>query len=187
MNMDKETDELNITLKDKSETKKEPFKLTQLKLECFHWIYDEKEPGMPITTSIELECTYNYEKQKTEWTKKVIHKYVSFEDRHDCSVVSNFSVLKEDKIIKEIEKYNLRELKNNYFTEEEPECFRHWELRYNYYFKISGTFDQEIDEYEKISQLLEFNQIIKSKVRKVQEELHQFENQKLTEENHGII
>ena len=177
MNMDKEFDDFSdITFNDKMEIKKEPFKLTQLKLEYFHWNNDEREPGMPITTSMELEHIYNYEKQKIEWTKKVIHKYVSFEDRHDCSVVSNLSDLEEDNMMKEIEKYDLRDLKNNYFTEEKPECFRHWELTYNYYFKISGTFDQEIEEYEKISQLLEFNQIIKSEVRKVQEKLKQLDN-----------
>ena len=51
--MDKEFDDFSdITFNDKMEIKKEPFKLTQLKLEYFHWNNDEREPGMPITTSM---------------------------------------------------------------------------------------------------------------------------------------
>ena len=47
-------------------------------------------------------------------------------------------------LIKNLESCDLRDLKNNYFTEENPERFTHWELTYNNYFKIVEELNEAI-------------------------------------------
>ena len=75
-------------------------------------------------------------------------------------------------IIKELEIYDLRNLKNNYFTDKNPERFTHWEVEYNYYFKIVGTYDQEPEEIKKISEILNFKQIIEEETNKIKKKLN---------------
>ena len=154
----------------KVERKRKPFKITQLKLEYSHWNFGNPDIGMPITTSVELTCNYNYEKEKLEWKKTISHTYLSFKDIKEYTTdIYEEELNNPDELIKKIETYDLRELKNNYFTEEEHENYTHWELSYNNYFKIAGTVDQSISEYEGISDLLEFKTIIEKKKKKVQE------------------
>ena len=80
-----------------------------------------------------------------------------------------------NQLIEKLEKYDLRDLKNNYFTEDNPDRFTHWELTYNHYFKIVGTYDQNVAEFEKISDILNFKEIISAENRKVQNKLREFE------------
>ena len=162
-----------ITDNIKIERENRPFELTQLKLEHYHWNSGEFDIGMPVTTSIELKCEYNFESQKKEWKKTISHTYLSLEDYHNHTTESHVENIEDFSLIKEIEKYDLRNLKNNYFTDEDPERFKHWELTYNNYFKISGTYDQEIEAYLKISELLDFKRIIKIETKKIEEKLEQ--------------
>ncbi len=146
---------------------KSVFKITELKLEHFHFNSGEMDSGMPISTSIELTCNYNYEKDKLEWKKIVSHTYVSIDDKEEYTTDSYEEKI-EDEIIKKIEAYDLRELKNNYFTEEEPESLSHWEITYNNYFKITGTYDQRVNEFEKISDILDLKKTIEKECKKIQ-------------------
>ena len=57
---------------------------------------------------------------------------------------------------------------DNYFTEENPERFTHWEITYNNRFKIVGTYDQEIEELINIKRILEFKKIIEEENKKIQ-------------------
>lgn len=151
------------------ERKKNIFKINQLKLEHFHWNFGELDVGMPITTSIELTCNYSFEKEKLEWKKIISHTYLSLKkDKKYTTDKYEEEIDNPDESLKKIENYDLRELKNNYFTEENPERFTHWELTYNHYFKIVGTYDQSIFEFEKISELLQFKMIINQEIRKIQ-------------------
>lgn len=151
------------------ERKKNIFKINQLKLEHFHWNFGELDVGMPITTSIELTCNYSFEKEKLEWKKIISHTYLSLKkDKKYTTDKYEEEIGNPDELLKKIENYDLRELKNNYFTEENPERFTHWELTYNHYFKIVGTYDQSIFEFEKISELLQFKMIINQEIRKIQ-------------------
>lgn len=151
------------------ERKKNIFKINQLKLEHFHWNFGELDVGMPITTSIELTCNYSFEKEKLEWKKIISHTYLSLKkDKKYTTDKYEEEIDNPDESLKKIENYDLRELKNNYFTEENPERFTHRELTYNHYFKIVGTYDQSIFEFEKISELLQFKMIINQEIRKIQ-------------------
>jgi len=151
------------------ERKKNIFKINQLKLGHFHWNFGELDVGMPITTSIELTCNYSFEKEKLEWKKIISHTYLSLKkDKKYTTDKYEEEIDNPDESLKKIENYDLRELKNNYFTEENPERFTHWELTYNHYFKIVGTYDQSIFEFEKISELLQFKMIINQEIRKIQ-------------------
>lgn len=151
---------------------KNVFKINQLKLEHFYWNFDNIDIGAPITTSIELTCYYNYETEKLEWKKTISHTYLSLENctKHTTDTYDE-KIENPDELIKAIELYDLRDLKNNYFTEKEPENFSHWELTYNTYFKIVGTYDQIIIEFEKISRLLQFKEIIKQETQKIRKKL----------------
>lgn len=157
--------------------KKKEFKLNQLKLEHHHWSSGDIDIGMPITTSIELSCKYDFELEKIEWYKTIKHTYISLEDYKKYSKDEYTEKIDNpDMLTRELEKYDLREYKNNYFTETNPENFSHWELSYNYYFKISGTYDQEIEVFTKISSLLDFKKIISEELKKIQNKIERNQN-----------
>lgn len=152
-NVDWDIDEIDI--------KRNEFKLEQIKLEHFYFNFDDKEAGMPISTSVELKRDYNIELKKLEWKKIIVHKYFSLTD--GMSVSSNTYEEKCDdseELIKKLEKYDLRELKNNYYTDEDLKSFTHWEITYNNYFKIVGTYDAVILEFEKLSEILDLKNIM---------------------------
>lgn len=152
--------------------KKNTFEINQLKIEHFHWNSGDIDVGMPITTSVEMTCNYNFEKEKLEWKKIISHTYLSLENGKEYTTDTyDEEIDNPDELIEKIQNYDLRDLKNNYFTEENPERFSHWELTYNNYFKIVGTYDQEISKFKKISELLDFKKIIDEEVKKVQEKL----------------
>lgn len=176
--MNNEFDDFSNIIDDeiKIEREKKTFELTQLKLEHYHWNSGDIDVGMPVTTSLELKCEYNFESQKLDWKKTISHTYLSLEDYHNHTTSSYTEIIEDFNIIKEIEKYDLRGLKNNYFTDENPDRFTHWELTYNNYFKISGTYDQEIEAYVKISELLGFKEIIETETKKIQEKLEQLQD-----------
>lgn len=156
----------------KVDRRKSAFKIKQLKIEHFHWELGDIEIGMPITTSIELTCNYNFGKETLEWRKTVSHTYLSLkDDKKYITDTYEEEIVNPIQLIKEIERYDLRKLKNNYFTEEDPDSSTHWELTYNNYFKIVGTYDQSIVEFEKISELLQFKMVIDQEIRKIKEKL----------------
>lgn len=131
------------------------FKITELKLEHY-WNYDIDE-GMPIKTSVELTSKLNFETDKLDWKKIISHTYKDLENN---DVTDTYEELVDDSIISEIEKYDLRDLNNNYYNDSTPESYTHWELTYNNYFKIVGTYDLEIEEVTRIKRLLDFKRII---------------------------
>lgn len=59
----------------KVERKMEPFKLTQLKLTNYYLDDDDYYTGMSISTSIELTCKYDFEKDILNWSK-IIHIHI---------------------------------------------------------------------------------------------------------------
>lgn len=146
---------------DEVDVKRDEFKLEQIKVEHFYFNADDKEAGMPISTSVELKSDYNFELQKLEWKKVIVHKYFSLNDSITVSINSHEEKCDDsEKLIKELEKYDLRELKNNYFNNDDSERFIHWEITYNNYFRIVGTYDNEIEELEKLSEILDLKNIM---------------------------
>ena len=165
MNMENDWNEAISNIKVEKEEKE--FKLDQFKLEHFYWNSGDIDNGMPISTSIELTYTYNFETNKEEWKKIVSHTYINLEKETQEETNTYEEKLTDEEIINEIEKYDFRKLKNNYFTDESPEHFMHWELSYNYMFKIVGTYDQEIIEVTNIKNLLNFDEIMKEEINKI--------------------
>lgn len=150
-----------------------PFKITQLKLTNYYWNSGDIEAGMPISTSIELNCKYIFETDSLEWNKKVSHTYLSLENCQEETTTSyTEKLINGNDIISKIEENDLRNLKNNYFTDENPERFTHWEITYNTYFKIVGTYDQELDVFKKISELLNFKKIMEEETKKINTKLN---------------
>lgn len=152
----------------KVEINREPFKIRQLKLSNYYWVEDDYYIGMPISTSVELICKYDFEKDILNWSKIVSHTYLNFDDGFVETTDSYIEELGSiDEVISKLEKEDLRDLKNNYFTDKEPENFTHWEIVYNKYFKIVGTYDQELDVFKEFSELLDFKGIMKEEIEKV--------------------
>ncbi len=154
----------NIEIK----TKRDAFKINQLKLEHFHWFSGEIYPGKPVSTSIELTSAYDHIQNICHWQKTISRTYISLEDGKTYLTNKHSETLDNaDDLIKKIEEYDLRDLKNNYFNEAEPECYTYWELTYNNHFKIVGTYDECIKEFDIISELLDFKNIIDEESKKV--------------------
>lgn len=148
------------------------FHLTQLEVKHYYWNYDVIDGGTPISTSIELNCNYNLEIDKLIWIKKVKHTYLSFEDS-STQLTDTYTeeIDNGTSLVNNLEKYDLRNLKNNYFTDTEPNNYSHWELTYNYYFKISGTYDQKIEEFKHISEILQLKKTMEKEIEKVQNKI----------------
>lgn len=130
----------------------EPFKIEELKLEYFYFDSGEKDNVLPISTSVELTSKYDFNLQRDIWTKRTVHRFRGLNGTVDEEVLSE--ELKDDSLIQRLEKYDLRDLKNNYFSESKPERYSRWELSYNYLFKIVGSGDIVIEEYKELSDLL---------------------------------
>lgn len=144
---------------------REAFKLSQLKYTKHHWMSGEIVNGCPITTSIEIKP----EMLSNKWKVNIVHKYM-LEDTHEEKVISKQYDLQNEKAILEIlGKEDLRNLKNNYFSDDKVQKYSHWELEYNYYFKISGTFDQVPEEVKKVISVLNCENIINESLKKVDE------------------
>ncbi len=143
------------------ERKKEKFKLNQLKIEHFYWDHDEIESDMPISTSIELVSEYNFENETLEWKKIISHTYLDSNEDSGKKVDSTIEEIEDvDTLINKLEEIDLRDLKNNYYTEDIEDNSNHWEITYNNFFKIVGTYDQEIHAFKRIKELLNLKDII---------------------------
>ena len=144
---------------------REAFKLSQLKYTKHHWMSGEIVNGCPITTSIEIKP----EMLSNRWKVDIVHKYM-LEDNHEKKVINKqYDLPNEKAILGILEKEDLRYLKNNYFSDDKIQKYSHWELEYNYYFKISGTFDQEPKEVKKVVSVLNCENIINEALKKVDE------------------
>ncbi len=146
------------------------FKLSQLKLTHNHFSSGMIDEGTPCETSVELKSKYDFDTGEKYWIKKVSHTYISLEDIHKETTDTHEEKIDET-LIKDLEEYDLRNLKNNYFTDRNPERFTHWEVEYNHYFKIVGTYDQELKEIKKISEILNFKQIIEEETNKIEDKV----------------
>lgn len=138
------------------------FKINYLKLEHYYLNSDDMNDNTPLTTSVELNSNYDFESEKLVWNKKIINTFLDStqESGKRVEVISDNSEDIEE-IISQIVNHDLRELKNNYFTDSAPYNFTHWEITYNTYFRIVGTYDQEVVQFSEISRLLKFDEIIK--------------------------
>lgn len=144
---------------------KEPFKLFQLKYTKHHWMSGEIVNGCPITTSIEIKP----EMLGNKWIVNIIHKYMLEDDHEEKTINKRYDLPSQETVVKILENNDLRDLKNNYFSDDKIQRYSHWELEYNYYFRISGTFDQEPEEVKKVVSILNCENIINEALQKVDE------------------
>ena len=143
------------------------FKLTQLNLIHYHLDSSDITAGEPIKTSIELKSDYDYENEALYWTRTISHTYYALESLEKKTDTYTERLENIDSLIQYLEQNDLRELKNNYFTEEGIESYSHWEVIYNNYFHIVGTYDQVPELISNLNSLLEFKKIIKNEIKKV--------------------
>lgn len=146
------------------------FKINQLKIEHFYWDLGDVVPGLPISTSVEIYKDFEENKSKYTWKEKISHTFLDINNPVNRSIRVHTIVLDNpENILNELEKVNLRELKNNYFSDEKPDCFTYWQITYNNNFKIVGTYNYEIPEYKKIKEILDFSSIVENELKKVKE------------------
>ena len=143
---------------------REPFKLSQLKYTKHHWMSGEIVNGSPITTSIEIKP----ETLSNNWKVTILHTYMMENNYEEKTIKKEYNLPSQDVILEILERNDLRDLKNNYFSNDKIQEFSHWELEYNNYFKISGTFDQEPKEIKKVISTLNCENIIKEALEKVE-------------------
>lgn len=142
------------------------FKLTNLKFTKYHFMSGEIYDGCPIKTSIEIKVNdYNLQTNKDDATLCIVHTY--FLGTEEQTNFQQYELENSGNIIKSLEQIDFKNLKNNYFSNDPLQRFSHWELEYNYYFKITGTFDNEIDEIKEVKKILNFEQIEKQELEKV--------------------
>ncbi len=148
---------------------REPFKLSQLKYTKYHWMSGEIVDGCPITTSIEIKP----EMLENKWKVNIIHKYMMEDDYEEKTINKQYELPNQETILEILENNDLRDLKNNYFSNDKIQRYSHWELEYNNYFKISGTFDNEPEQVKKIISILNCENIINEALEKVSLEVNQ--------------
>lgn len=142
------------------------FKLTNLKFTKYHFMSGEIYNGCPIKTSVEIKFdNYNLQTNKDVATLCIVHTY--FLGTEEQTNFQQYELENSENIIKSLEQIDFKNLKNNYFSNDPSQRFSHWELEYNNYFKIPGTFDNEIDEIKEIKKILNFEQIEKQELEKV--------------------
>lgn len=148
--MNNEYDSFMEAIKD-IKIEKPEFKLSQIKIEHFYFNYDNTEDKAPVQISIELKKGIN---------SKIITNTFIDPNNHNKTIEENYSIdiSNVEEVLKEIEKIDLRDLKNNYYNEKES--YTHWSIIYNNEFKIVGTYDQEIEEFKKISEILNLKEEI---------------------------
>lgn len=146
------------------------FKLTNLKFTKCHFMSGRIYDGCPIKTSIEIKVNnYNLQTNKDDATLCIVHTY--FLGTEEQTDFQQYELENSGNIIKSLEQIDFKNLKNNYFSNDPLQRFSHWELEYNYYFKITGTFDNEIDEIKEVKKILNFEQIEKQELEKVDAKL----------------
>ena len=143
------------------------FKLNQLKLIHYHLDSSDIKALEPIKTSIELKSNYNYEENKLNWIKIITHIYYDQETLEPKANIYQEEVKDMEKLISQLEQNDLRILKNNYFTENIIENSSYWEINYNNYFYIVGTYDQQPQLVQNIINLLDLKKIIKNEIYKI--------------------
>jgi len=146
---------------------REKFNLTKIKLTHYYFYPRDIDIGQPISTSIELVNEPDFINGKMVWKKKIVHIYHSLlnpidEERN----IEEIELENNLEIIDKLNNIDLRDLKNNYYIEI-SEDLAHWELEYNNYFKIVGTYNQLIDEVKEISEILNFEEVIKNELEKI--------------------
>ena len=148
------------------------FKLTNLKFTKYHFMSGEVYNGCPIKTSIEIKFdNYNLSTNKEITTKCIEHTYMLEHNFEKQTNFQQYELENSENIIKSLEQIDFKNLKNNYFSNDSFHRHSHWELEYNNYFKIVGTFDNEIDEIKKIKRILDFEQIERQELEKVEEKI----------------
>lgn len=147
----------------------ESFEIKTIELVHHHFNSGEKEPGMPISTSVGLLSKIDLETQSVIWLKEITHKYCGIENADSEELESYTEKIDNiEEILAKINSIDLRNLKNNYFTDSVPERYSYWEINYNYLFKIIGTYNNEINEYKELCNILEFKKIIDMELDKIE-------------------
>ena len=105
--------------------------------------------GMLKKSSVEIRERYDVEKKAILFEKIITNEYHG--KKEEVKIIEDQGL--KEKLI-EISKINLIDLKNNYFDYEDIHRFSSWELEYDD-FKIKGTYNNIIDEFVKIAEILD--------------------------------
>lgn len=127
------------------------FKLNQIKISNFYTYDSDYVKGQVISNSIEIinnTMIININYIDNELNKK--------NDITEKSINSD--------ILKNIESIDLRGLNNNYIYEDNG---NYWSIEYNNIFKICGDFNNTIDEYNKIIEIIDYKNIINNRLKEI--------------------
>lgn len=143
-------------------------KINNITLTHFYQDLGEKYAGKPIKTSIKLEKVNNI------WKEIITHFYLDSQNlelvKEDITEIENPQI---ENCIKKLENHNLKNYKNNYFDEEFKENPEYWQIEYNDKFKITGTYDSQIDILILLINFLDFSKIKKFESEKIKMKLEE--------------
>lgn len=127
------------------------FKLNQIKISNFYTYDSDYVKGQVISNSIEIinnKMIININYIDNELNKK--------NDITEKSINSD--------ILKNIESIDLRGLNNNYIYEDNG---NYWSIEYNNKFKICGDFNNTIDKYNTIIEIIDYKNIINNRLKEI--------------------
>lgn len=154
----------------KVERERKPFKLSKLKIEHFYFNSGDYSVGTSISTSLEISSKYDFVTQKNIGLINVAHNYYGLDGKVKIRKREG-RVEDYEGLLINLEKNDIRDLKNNLFTEDAPERFTFWELSYNYHFRITGTYDQMPNEVAGMIETLKFKDICDGECQNIKNEI----------------
>ncbi len=127
--------------------------ITRVKLTANHFSTGLIKPGSPIRHSIEL---------KKDGSENILIKKMEYieEGLKVKAKVKEMVCVDAEVIFSKIRKLKLEDCKNNYFDDKSRERYQSWVLEYDQFgkqFKIIGTYNNLIEEFQIIAKLLNFS------------------------------
>jgi hypothetical protein len=134
--------------------KNNDYKITDL---TYTHYYDDNEfGGSSCYTRLKIISDYDYIERKFNFKGKVIHTYRDYNDEFDIKTIEKHIDISNE-LVKMINNLRLEDLKNNYFNENVRG--EYWTINYNKLFYIVGTYDSEVEEINKLLELINFKKI----------------------------
>lgn len=123
-------------------------------------IFNSYDNNKPLLVSIHFIKSYDPKVGKEIGLK--ISKYTYFIDANNFEtkdIIQNKVVDDINTLFEKFESLNLKDLKNNYYTDTVEARTSHWELEYDM-FKVVGTFDKIPKKIKQIETLIDLEKFI---------------------------
>ncbi len=118
-----------------------------------HFNTGEAYALMPVSTEVTIEA----DEATPTLSQTIIHRFRGENGRDQLESRKDL-VISDPKVIQAFEAIDLRNLKTDYSTDEGPERWETWIVKYNGQPEIKGTSDQEPEPIAKLKEILSFDE-----------------------------